>query len=161
MLWYTVKTRDHTRVKILIECGADSGVADSEGVTPLHVALMQGEFVDEIIARILLRSRSTMSISEILQGGQSVDQFVSRPRQDNQRFEVPPEVRSDVNAHNSGCEMLLMQAVHFGQENVDLCAKNGGRIDVDCPDRCGNSAFWLSVDLMRDDISERFFNDSR
>lgn len=86
---------------------------------------MQGEFVDEIIARILLRSRSTMSISEILQGGQSVDQFVSRPRQDNQRFEVPPEVRSDVNAHNSGCEMLLMQAVHFGQENVDLCAKNG------------------------------------
>ncbi|KAJ5993378.1 hypothetical protein N7451_009102 [Penicillium sp. IBT 35674x] len=134
MLWYTVKTRDHTRVKILIERGADSGVADSEGVTPLHVALMQGEFIDEIIARILLRSRSTMLISEILQGGQSVDQFVSRPRQDNQRFEVPPEVRSDVNALNSDCEMLLMQAVHFGdlkvivsllgQENVDLCAKN-------------------------------------
>lgn len=134
MLWYTVKTRDHTRVKILIERGADSGVADSEGVPPLHVALMQGEFIDEIIARILLRSRSTMSISEILQGGQSVDQFVSRPRQDNQRFEVPPEVRSDVNALNSDCEMLLMQAVHFGdlkvivsllgQENVDLCAKN-------------------------------------
>ncbi|KAJ5806678.1 uncharacterized protein N7503_004280 [Penicillium pulvis] len=76
-----------------------------------------------------------MSLFEILQGGQRVDRFVSRPRQDNQRFEVPPEVRLDVNALNSGCKMLLMQAVHFGnlkviksllgQENVDLCAKNG------------------------------------
>lgn len=63
MLWYAVKMRDREKMKFFIECGADPGVSDSENVTPLHVALLQVEFIGEIIARILLLARPTMSRS--------------------------------------------------------------------------------------------------
>lgn len=137
MLWYAVQMRDHEKVKFFIKCGANPGVADSENVTPLHVALMQGEFIDEIIARVLLRARPTTSISEILQDGKSVDQLFldhsENPDNANAlRFLL--ELGADVNVLNSERETPLMRAVRFGdlkvikilleQENVDLYARN-------------------------------------
>ncbi|KAJ5938502.1 hypothetical protein N7466_001636 [Penicillium verhagenii] len=137
MLWYAVKMRDHEKVKFFVDCGADPAAADSKNVTPLHVALMQGESIDEIIARMLLRSRPTMSISEILQDGQSVDQlFVDHSNSpDNANaMKFLLEMGADVNALNSERETPLMQAVRYGdlkvmkilldQENINLYAKN-------------------------------------
>lgn len=137
MLWYAVNMRDHEKVKFFMKCGADPGVADSENVTPLHVALMQGEFFDEIIARMLLRARPTTSISEILQDGQSVDQLFldhSNSPDNANALRFLLELGADVNALNSERETPLMRAVRFGdlkvikilleQENVDLYARN-------------------------------------
>ncbi|KAJ5556597.1 hypothetical protein N7494_000512 [Penicillium frequentans] len=174
MLWYAVNMRDHEKVKFFMKCGADSGVADYENVTPLHVALMQGELIDEDIAEMLLRARPTIAADAL-------------------RFLL--ELGADSNALNPECETPLMRAVRFGhlnvikmlleQENVDLYAKDryeytalhiatvyhylgvlnlllfSERLDVNCPDRYGNSAFWLSVELGRDSINERFLRDSR
>ncbi|KAJ5556540.1 hypothetical protein N7494_000455 [Penicillium frequentans] len=136
MLWYAVNMRDHEKVKFSMKCGADSGVADSENVTPLHVALMQGEFIDEIIARMLLRARPTTSISEILQDGQSVDQLFldhSKNPDNANALRLLLELGADVNALNSERETPLMQAVRYGdlkvisilleQDNVNLYAK--------------------------------------
>ncbi|KAJ5799022.1 uncharacterized protein N7503_006527 [Penicillium pulvis] len=137
MLWYAVKVRDHEKVKFFVDCGADPAAADSENVTPLHVALMQGKSIDETIARMLLRAQPTISISEILQHGQSVDQLFldhSSGPDNAKAMRFLLELGADVNALNSECETPLMCAVRFGhlpiikllleQENVDLYAKN-------------------------------------
>lgn len=199
MLWYYVKTRNYEKVEFLIRCGADPTVADNEKVAPIHVALMQGEFIDEIIARMLLDSRPTVPISEMLQNGPSLDELFSdhanTPDSTN-AMKFLLELGADVNiVLNTDHETPLIRAVRYSdikvikillkQRNINLYAQNrygytalhvatcheqlgavdlllsSERLDVNCGDRQGNSAFWLSVHLGHDDISERFLNDSR
>ncbi|KAJ5343411.1 uncharacterized protein N7506_003235 [Penicillium brevicompactum] len=199
MLWYYVKTRDYKKVEFLIKCGADSTVADCERVTPIHVALMQGEFIDGIIAGMLLHSRPTVSVSKMLQNGPSLDELFSvhanAPDSAN-AMQLLLELGADVNiVLNQDHETPLIRAVRYGDlkvikvllehRNINLYAKNrygytalhvatcdnqlgavdlllsSERFDANCGDHQGNSAFWLSVHLGRDDISERFLNDRR
>ncbi|KAJ5725543.1 uncharacterized protein N7483_006900 [Penicillium malachiteum] len=170
MLWHCVRTRDHKKVDFLIRCGAEPDVTDNEGMTPIHVALMQGEFIDELIARMLLGSRPKTSISEILQGGLSLDQLFLYHADISDsvnaiRFLL--KLGADVKTLNEDRETPLMRAAHYGElktmkilEAVNLLLSSE-KLNVNCQDRKGRSAFWLSVHLGRDKISERFLNDSR
>jgi ankyrin repeat protein len=199
MLWHYVKARDYKKVEFLIKCGADPTVADCERVTPIHVALMQGELIDSIIAGMLLHSRPTVPVSEMLQNGPSLDELFSvhanAPDSAN-AMQLLLELGADVNiVLNLEHETPLIRAVRYGHlkvikvllkhKNINLYVKNrygytalhvatchgqlgavdlllsSERLDVNCGDHQGNSAFWLSVHLGRDDISERFLNDSR
>jgi ankyrin repeat protein len=140
--------RDHEKVKFFIECGADPGVADSENVTPLHVALMQGEFIDEIIARMLLRARPTTPISEILQVGKSVDQLFldhsENPDNANTlRFLL--ELGADVNVLNSERETPLMRAVRFGDLKVIKILLEQETVDLYTRDRYGYTALHIAT----------------
>ena len=148
MLWYAVRMRDHEKVRFFIDCGADPGAADSENVTPLHVALMQGDSIDEIIARMLLRSRPTMSISEILQDGQSVDQLFldhsnSPDNANAMRFLL--ELGADVNALNSERETPLMWAVRFGHLKVIKILLEQKNVDLYAKDRYGHTALHIAT----------------
>jgi ankyrin repeat protein len=148
MLWYAANMRDHEKVRFFIKCGADPGVADSENVTPLHVALMQGEFIDEIIARMLLRSRLTMSISEILQDGQSVDQLIldhSNSPDNANALRFLLELGADVNALNSERETPLMQAVRYGDLKVIKILLEQDHVDLYAKDRYGYTALHIAT----------------
>ncbi|CAI7632999.1 hypothetical protein N7533_010509 [Penicillium manginii] len=199
MLWYYVKTRDYQKAEFLIRCGADPTVADYERVAPIHVALMQGDAPDRIIAWMLLHSRPTVPVTEMLQHGPSLDELFSdhanTPDSAN-AMKLLLELGADVNIIlNSDNETPLIRAVRYGDlkvinvllehRNINLYTKNrygytalhvatcygqlgavdlllsNNCLDINCGDHQGNSAFWLSVHLGRDDISERFLNDSR
>jgi ankyrin repeat protein len=160
---------------------------------------MQGELIDSIIAGMLLHSRPTVPVSEMLQNGPSLDELFSvhanAPDSAN-AMQLLLELGADVNiVLNLEHETPLIRAVRYGHlkvikvllkhKNINLYAKNrygytalhvatcynqlgavdlllsSERLDVNCGDHQGNSAFWLSVHLGRDDISERFLNDSR
>jgi ankyrin repeat protein len=160
---------------------------------------MQGEFIDGIIAGMLLHSRPTFPVSEMLQNGPSLDELFSvhanAPDSAN-AMQLLLELGADVNiVLNLEQETPLIRAARYGDlkvinvllehRNINLYAKNrygytalhvatcynhlgavdlllsSERLDVNCGDHQGNSAFWLSVHLGRDDISERFLNDSR
>lgn len=140
MLWHYVKARDYKKVEFLIRCDADPSVADHAGFTPVHLALMQGQAIDEIIARMLLDSRPTSSISNILKGGLSLDELLldhSDNRDTHDGVDVLKlllELGADVNIVNSERETPLMRAAHLGdlkaieillkQENINLYNKD-------------------------------------
>ncbi|KAJ5993385.1 hypothetical protein N7451_009109 [Penicillium sp. IBT 35674x] len=74
MLWHYVKARDYKKVKFL-KCDADATLIGQDGITPVHLVLVQGDIIDEIIAKMLLASRPTSSISEILQASLRFDEL--------------------------------------------------------------------------------------
>jgi ankyrin repeat protein len=132
--------RDYKKVKFHLWCGEDATVIGQDGITPVHLALIQGEIIDEIIAKMLLASRPTSSISEILQGSLSLDGLFlynlnnrdNRDSVDVMKFIL--ELSADVNIINSERETPLMRAAHRGdlkainsllkQENINLYAKD-------------------------------------
>ncbi|KAJ5414884.1 hypothetical protein N7509_000218 [Penicillium cosmopolitanum] len=149
MLWYYVKTRNYKKTEFLIKCGADPTVADYERVAPIHVALMQGDAIDRIIAWMLLHSRPTVPVSEILQDGPSLDELFSNHANtpnsaDAMRF--LPELGADVNTIlNSDDETPLMQAVRYGDLKVINVLLEHRNINLYAESRHGYTALHLAT----------------
>lgn len=137
-LWYYVKTRDYKKVQFLIRCGADPTVADSKGVAPIHVALMQGKDIDIRIAQMLRRSQPNVPVSELLKNVPNLDKLFSNHASildsaDSMKFLL--ELGADVNiVLNADHETPLIRAVRHGdigvikvllkQRNINLYAQN-------------------------------------
>ncbi|KAJ5098404.1 hypothetical protein N7532_005405 [Penicillium argentinense] len=149
LLWYYVKMRDYKKVEFLIKCGANPTVADSKGLAPIHVAFMQGEVIDRIIAQMLLHSRPTVPVSELLQNGPSLDKLFSNhantPDSANaMRFLL--KLGADVNTIlNSDDETPLMQAVRYGDLKVIKVLLKHRNINLYAENRYGYTALHVAT----------------
>jgi ankyrin repeat protein len=149
MLWHYVKARDYKKVEFLIKCGADPTVADYERVTPIHVALMQGELIDSIIAGMLLHSRPTVPVSEMLQNGPGLDELFSvhanAPDSAN-AMQLLLELGADVNiVLNLEHETPLIRAVRYGHLNVIKVLLKHKNINLYAINRYGYTALHVAT----------------
>lgn len=64
--WHPVNRFEIQKIAFILRCGGDPSVADDQGVTPLQIALQEGNVV---AARLLLDYPSTNPASKGLQDG--------------------------------------------------------------------------------------------
>ncbi|KAJ5691731.1 hypothetical protein N7488_012466 [Penicillium malachiteum] len=147
-LWYAVARRDYEKVKILLEHGADPGVADHDGITPLHNALIKCEAIDQLIAKELLKSRPNTPVAETLGNGyMNLDQLLDSPFRDPDSYkamEFVLDLGANVNALGSEGETQLIERFLNGSR-VDINSR-GSKLGPEC------GATALSLAAARNDL---------
>ncbi|KAJ6090451.1 hypothetical protein N7486_009266 [Penicillium sp. IBT 16267x] len=146
MLWYALDRRDYDKVVFFLRCGADASMSDSEGTTPLHIALIKG---DILMAKTLLDSLPTTLASKVLRNGRlNLDQLLlyhAEIPDNTEAMNFLLDLGSNINTLNSNHETSLMQATCCGDLKVMKMLLSREKIDLYTKDRYGSTALHIVV----------------